>query len=114
VLGASIDIIQTDFGRIMVTDSDYIGKTTVDSSGNALSAVNTTSGTGAGARGLASFYGTPTKGNIIKKGNLFKMWGVAPYTVQLGQDGSGDIYDTKCLAMLGIRNPILAGWFDFA
>lgn len=112
VLGASIDIIQTDFGRIMVTDSDYIGTTTTDVSGAALSAVNTTSGTGTGARGLAAYVGTPTKGHIIKKGNLFKMWGVAPFTEQLGKDGSGDIYDTKCLAMLGIRNPILAGWFN--
>lgn len=112
VLGASIDVIQTDFGRILVTDSDYIGTTTTDVSGAALSAVNTTSGTGAGARGNAAFVSTPKKGVIVKKGNLFKMWGVAPFTEQLGKDGGGDTYDTKCVTMLGIRNPILAGWFN--
>jgi Family of unknown function (DUF5309) len=112
VLGATVDVIQTDFGRIMVTDSDYIGTTTTDSSGNALSAVNSASGTGAGARGNAAFVNNPKAGVLIKKGNLFKTWGIMPYTEKLGIDGSGDAYDAKCLAMLGIRNPILAGWLN--
>lgn len=113
VLGATVDVILTDFGRIFVTDSDYIGTTTTDSSGNALSAVNSASGTGAGARGNAAFVNQPKNGVLIKKGNLFKTWGIMPYTELLGKDGSGDAYDAKCLAMLGIRNPILAGWLSF-
>lgn len=112
-LGTSIDIVQTDYGRIMVTDTDYIGTTTTDVSGNALSAWATTSGTGAGARGLAASVINANAGLLIKKGNLFKMWGVAPYSVKLGEDGSGDIYDSKCLAMLGVRNPILAAFWNF-
>ena len=109
VLGATVDTIQTDFGRILVTDSDYIGTTTTDVSGNALSAVNTTSGTGAGARGNAAFVANFNKGLLIKKGNLFKTWGIMPYAEKLGIDGSGDAYDAKQLVMLGVRNPILAG-----
>jgi hypothetical protein len=113
VLGASVDVIQTDFGRIMVTDVDYIGTTTTDSAGGALSAVNSASGTGAGARGLASFVANYKAGVLIKKGNLFKTWGIMPYSEKLGVDGSGDAYDAKCLAMLGVRNPILGGFLNF-
>lgn len=113
VLGATVDVILTDFGRIFVTDSDYIGTTTTDSSGNALSAVNSASGTGAGARGNAAFVSNPKAGVLIKKGNLFKTWGILPYAEKLAVDGSGDAYDAKCLAMLGVRNPILAGWLSF-
>lgn len=113
VLGATVDMIQTDFGRIMVTDTDYIGTTTTDSSGSALSAVNTTSGTGAGARGNAAFVSNAKYGMLIKKGNLFKTWGIMPYSEKLGTDGSGDAYDAKQLVMLGVRNPILGGFLLF-
>src|SRR5574337_3860 len=112
VLGVSVDTIETDFGRLFVTSTDYIGTTTTDSSGNALSAVNTASGTGAGARGNAAFVSTPKKGIVIKKGNLFKRWGIAPFTEQLSQDGSGNTHETKALLAWGIRNPIRAGWLN--
>lgn len=105
-LGASVDVIQTDFGRIMVVSSDYIGTTTTDSGGGALTAVNSA----ATARALASFVSNPNAGLIIKKGNVFKVWGVTPYTEQLAKNGGGDTYDSKCFAMLGVSNPILAGW----
>jgi len=112
-LGTSIDIVQTDFGRIMVTDSDYIGTTTTSSTGGTLSGYTSISGTGAGGRGNATSIINANAGLLIKKGNLFKMWGVAPYSVQLGQDGSGDIFDSKCLAMLGVRSPILGAFWNF-
>lgn len=112
VLGVSVDTIETDFGRIMVTSSDYIGTTTTSSSGGALSAVNTASGTGAGARGNAAFVSTPKKGILVKKGNLFKRWGVTPFTEPLSADGGGDSFDSKSLLAWGVRNPILAGWLN--
>ena len=114
VLGATVDTILTDFGRIFVTDTDYIGTTTTDVSGSALSAVNTTSGTGAGARGNAAFVASYNKGMLIKKGNLFKTWGIMPYSEKLGTTGGGDDYDAKQLLMLGVRNPILGGFLDFS
>ncbi len=113
VLGATVDTIQTDFGRIFVTETDYIGTTTTDSSGSALSAVNTTSGTGAGARGNAAFVASLKSGLLVKKGNLFKTWGIMPYSEKLGTTGGGDDYDAKQLLMLGVRNPILGGFMLF-
>jgi len=112
VLGVSVDTIDTDFGKIFVTSSDYIGTTTTDSTGGALSAVNTASGTGAGARGLAAFVSTPKKGIIVKKGNLFKRWGITPMTEEIAPDGGGNTHESKCLLAWGVRNPILAGWIN--
>lgn len=105
-LGATVDVIQTDFGRIMVTTSDYIGTTTTDVTGGALSAVNTASA----HRVLASFVSSLKSGLIIKKGNTFKTWAKTPYSEKLGADGAGDSYDAKCLLTMGVDNPIKAGW----
>lgn len=106
VLGATVDTIQTDFGRIFVTESDYIGTTTgTDQSASGLSAWATASAT----RVAATFSANLKAGIIFKKGNLFKTWGVMPFTQLLAPDGGGDYYDTKELCLLGIRNPSLAG-----
>jgi Family of unknown function (DUF5309) len=106
VLGATVDTIQTDFGRIMVTESDYIGTTTTDVTGGALSAVNTLTA----HRSQASYVASLKSGIIVKKGNVFKTWGVVPFTEQLGVDGGGDAFDAKCLMTFGLNNPIKAGW----
>jgi hypothetical protein len=109
VLGATVDVIQTDFGRIMVATSDYVGTTTTDSTGGALSAVNTATA----HRSLASFvYGTKN-GILLKKGNVGKAWGVMPYREKLGADGGGDAYDLKSMLTMTINNPIKAGWLLF-
>lgn len=113
VLGQMVDLIITDFGRFPITDSDYIGTTTTDSSGNALSAVNSVSGTGAGARGNSTFISTPKKGLLVEKGNVFKTWGIPWFTEELGKQGGGNVFDAKGFAMLGVYNPIRAGWFNF-
>lgn len=106
VLGGTVDIIQTDFGRFMVATSDYIGTTTTDSTGGAIATVNSA----ATGRALASFvYGTKD-GIILKKGNCFKAWGKMPYREKLGAGGGGDAYDLKALATHGLDNPIKAGW----
>lgn len=106
VLGATVDTIQTDFGKIMVTESDYIGTTTgTDGSASGLSAWATASAT----RVAAVFSANLKAGIIFKRGNLFKTWGVMPFTQLLAPDGGGDYYDTKELCLLGIRNPSIAG-----
>lgn len=110
VLGATVDTIQTDFGRIMVTESDYIGTTTgTDGSSSGLSAWATASAT----RIAAVFSANLKAGIVFKRGNLFKTWGVMPFTTLLAPDGGGDYYDTKELCLLGIRNPSIAGTFNF-
>jgi hypothetical protein len=110
ILGSSVDVIRTDFGRILVTTSDYIGTTTTDSTGGALTAVNTA----ATARALATSQNMANAGIIVKRGNVFKTYAKMPYTTQLGADGGGDAFDSKCLATWGIDNPIKAGWLYFS
>jgi len=109
VLGATVDVILTDFGRFMVTDSDYIGTTTTDSTGGALASVYTATA----HRSLASFVSSLKNGIIVRKGNCFKAWAKMPYTTKLGEDGGGDAYDTKALLTFGLDNPIKAGWLLF-
>lgn len=109
ILGASVDVIQTDFGRIMVSTSDYIGTTTSDSTGGSLTAVNTASA----VRANASFVSNLKSGILVKKGNTFKTWGIMPTTEALGKTGGGSDYDSKCLATWGVDNPIKAGWLFF-
>lgn len=110
VLGATVDVIQTDFGRIMVTETDYLGTTTTTSSGAALTGYTTTSAD----RVQVSFISNPSAGIIVKKGNLFKTWAKTPFTEKLGATGAGDEFDAKCLAMFGVVNPILAGHLNFS
>lgn len=108
-LGQTVDVIVTDFGRIMVVETDYIGTTTTGATGGALTGGDAE----ATARAARTFLGVPYAGLIVEKGNLFKVWGITPYTVQLGQDGSGDVFDAKCFAMLGVNNPIRAAFWNF-
>ena len=110
VLGGSVDVIRTDFGRFMVATSDYIGDTVVDAADAAIANTNTY----ATARALCTYYNLDNAGLILKKGNTFKTWAKMPYTTQLGADGGGDAFDSKCLATWGIDNPCKAGWLYFS
>lgn len=109
VLGAEVDVIRTPNGRFMVAETDWLGTTTTTSTGGALASVNVTTA----QRASAAFVGNASAGIILKKGNLFKTWGVTPFTEELGRDGGGVANDSKCLALLGVRNPILAGLLNF-
>lgn len=105
-LGATVDVVQTDFGRFLVKETDYIGTTTGTA---ALTSWSTVSA----SRVAAVFSGRPTAGLIVRRGNIFKRWAIPPYTVKLGESGKGDEYDTKQLLAWGVRNPILAGALNF-
>ena len=106
VLGASVDVIQTDFGRFLVADTDYIGTTTTSADGSALASVNSATA----HRSVASFVAKPTYGLVVKKGNVFKAWGKMPYKEKLAADGGGDAYDLKALLTFGLNNPIRSGF----
>ena len=109
VLGATVDTIQTDYGRFFVTDSDYIGATTRDSA-DAASAT----WTGVSARrALLVFNSRPRAGHIIKKGNVFKTWAKMPETEELGRLGGGQAFDAKCLLTIGVDNPQRCGTLPF-
>jgi hypothetical protein len=108
VLGATVDIIVTDYGRIMVTDTDYMGTTKTSSAGTAITNVDAA----ASARALSTYISNPKNGVLLKKGNVFKVWGIPPFTEELGKDGGGPRYDAKAFAMFGVKNPTLAGWLN--
>lgn len=110
VLGASVDIIQTDFGRIYVIDTDYMGTTKKSAAATAITNVDSA----ATARALSTYNGDAGAGVILKKGNVFKVWGIPPFTEELGKDGGGPRYDAKCFCMFGVNNPQLAGWLSNA
>jgi hypothetical protein len=108
VLGASVDVIRTDFGDILVKDSDHIGKTTLTSGGSSLTGWSAASG----QRVQAGYYDQPKCGLVVKRGNVFKRWGIPTYSRALSYDGSGDNLDTKCLFSWGVRNPILGAFIN--
>jgi hypothetical protein len=104
-LGATIDVIQTDFGRFLVKETDYIGNTTVTSTGGALTAWASSS-----AERIQAAFSVNTKaGLIVRRGNVFKRWGVPVYSEEIAPNGGGKSLDTKALMAWGVRNPILAG-----
>lgn len=110
-IGAVVDEIRTGNGRFLVAQTDHIGQTTASGTGVALTtgfAANTT-GTWGGHTGLRAAsvnIDNPYAAHILEKGNLWKCWGKVPYSVQLGQDGSGDTFDLKGMFALGVKNPI--------
>lgn len=103
-LGASVDVIQTDFGRIMVTDTRGLGTTTTDSTGGAVD--NTT-----GTRSNRAFVEKSKYGLIVKKGMFAKRWGVAPYSEPLALDGGGNKFDYKGFCSCIVYNPNYFGYF---
>jgi hypothetical protein len=109
VLGGSVDVIRTDFGRFAVAESDYIGTTKNSSANTAISNVDHNSPTGLVQRKLSSFNSLPKAGLIIQRGNVWKSWGVPFFTEELAKTGAGNQYDSKGFAMLGVQNPIKAG-----
>lgn len=108
VLGATVDVIVTDYGRIMVTDTDYMGTTKTSAAGTAITNVDSA----ATARALSTYISNPKNGILLKKGNVFKVWGLPPFSEKLGADGGGDRYDAKAFCMFGVHNPQLAGWLN--
>lgn len=103
-LGASVDVIQTDFGRIMVTDSRHIGTTTTDSTGGAVAS--------SGDRSTRAFVEKAKYGLVVKKGMFAKRWGVAPYAEELAKSGGGQTFDYKGFCSLVCYNPQYFGYFQ--
>jgi len=105
-LGASIDIIVTDWGQIRVIPTDYIGTTTTSAAGTAITNVNSA----ASARALSTWITKPKYGLIFDPENLFFQWGVPFFTEELGRTGSGRTFDSKGYCMLGVSNTSLGGY----
>lgn len=96
-LGISIDAIRTDWGRWMVVPTDFIGKTTLNSTGG------TTDDTARSTRVYTSQAGY---GLILSREKLFKRWGVPFQPDTLQNDGGGTTRQVRCYATVGVGNPL--------
>jgi hypothetical protein len=101
-LGASIDVIRTDHGRLLVVESDWIGLTAADSAG-AYTATQTD----------RVFTVKPNYGYILSRDVLAKRWGVMPEKFKLDSGGSGDWAGYRAYCGLVVHHPQLHGHLFF-
>lgn len=120
VLGVSVDTIMTPNGRFFLAKTDWIGNTclTAATTAGLTTAVSANTGisawqTATTARSGAVFNRNPYAGHIVRKGNIFKMWGITPYTEKLATNGGGEDQEVKSLMAFGVRNPIVGGCLAF-
>lgn len=102
-LGISIDVIRTDWGRWMVIPTDFIGKTTLNSTGG-----STTDAT----RSTRVFTSQPGYGLILSREKLFKRWGVPFQPDTLQNDGGGTNRQVRCYVTVGVGNPQGFGYYQ--
>ncbi len=95
--GISIDVLRTDWGRMMIYPTRRIGTTTTNSTGGAVAS--------SGDRSTRVFTETPKAGYICKKGMWAKRWGIPFETMPLPDSGGGPTFDAKCYVGLVVYNP---------
>lgn len=103
-LGVSIDVIRTDYGRLMVIPTDFVGTTTTDAGGTPQ---------GDTARASRVFVESPKSGYIGKRDKLFKRIGVPFDTEELPNSGGGKKKVLRTYQTLGVGNPQGFGFFSF-
>lgn len=101
-LGMSIDVIRTDYGRLLVMDTDHIGNTTTNSGGTAQTDAN---------RSLRVYVNKATYGLILSREKLFKRVGVPVQPGELADDGGGTTRYVRTYLSIGVRNPVGFGYF---
>lgn len=102
-LGISIDVIRTDYGRLMVLDSDFIGTTMTNAAGSAQ---------GDAARSNRAFVAKTKNGLILSREKLFKRVGVPFEPDTLQNDGGGTTKQVRTYQAMGVRNPQGFGYFE--
>jgi len=95
-LGISIDVIRTDYGRLLVVDTDFIGTTMTDASGSAQ---------GDAARSNRVFVAKTKNGLVLSREKLFKRIGVPFEPDTLQNDGGGTTRQVRTYQAMGVRNP---------
>lgn len=95
-LGMSVDVIRTDFGRWLVIPTDFIGTTTTNATGGAVTDAN---------RSTRTYVNADTKGLLISREKLFKRIGVPFQTDTLSNDGGGTRRQVRTYQAVGVRNP---------
>lgn len=101
-LGISIDVIRTDYGRLLVIPTDYLGNTTTNAAGTAQ---------GDGARASREFVAKPYSGLILSREKMFKRWGVPFETEELAKNGGGTKKHMRCYVTCGVYNPTGFGFY---
>ena len=97
-LGITIDVVRTDYGRLLIVPTDFIGTTTTKSDS-----------TSASTRADRAFVEDGYAGYTIPREKIAKRWGV-PFTVnELAQTGAGTRKEIKCYLGLVVYNPSAFG-----
>ena len=104
-LGISIDVIRTDYGRLLVMDTDHIGNTTTNSGGTAQNDAN---------RSSRVYVNKASYGLILSREKLIKRIGVPFQTGTLADDGGGTTQYTRLYAAVGVMNPVGFGFMKFS
>jgi hypothetical protein len=102
-LGISIDVIRTDWGRLLVVPTDYIGNTTTNAAGAAQNDAN---------RINRVFVSKPKFGLVLSREKMFKRWGVPFQTDELANDGGGKTKQVRGYVSLGVGNPTGFGFYN--
>ncbi|CAK0780977.1 hypothetical protein CCP3SC15_850002 [Gammaproteobacteria bacterium] len=104
-LGISIDVIRTDWGRLLVVPTDNIGLTTLNSTGGAA---------GDTARSTRVFTEKPKQGYVLSREKLAKRWGVPFQTEDLSPDGASKSKVLRAYCGLVCYNPTGFGYYLYA
>lgn len=102
-LGVSIDVIRTDYGRLMVMPTDFIGNTTTNSGGSVQNDAN---------RASRVFVEKPKCGYIGKRDKLGKRIGVPFDTFEIPNSGGGTKKGLRTYQSLRVGNPQGFGFFE--
>ena len=102
-LGARIDVVYTDYGTLMIKETDFIGTTTTDANGNAIA-------NGAAGRVNRAFVSKPNYGLIVSQDKLALRFGVGFETDELGHDGGGVTKLLRTYCGVVVLNPMGFGF----
>lgn len=97
-LGQSIDVVRTDFGRLLVVPTDWIGATCLDSAG-----------TYTATRASRVFTEKPKWGYVIGREKIGKRWGVSPEKYDIAPMGAGERAGWRAYCSMVHYYPPLSG-----
>jgi hypothetical protein len=102
-LGRSIDVIYSDYGTLMVKETDFIGTTTTDSNGNVTA-----------TRANRVALNKPNYGLILNTEKVGVRFGVNFQKGELADDGGSQPKYVRSYASLLIKNPVAFGFQAFS
>lgn len=101
-LGISIDVVRTDYGRLLVVPTDWIGTTTLTSAGATTA-----------TRSARAFIEDQNRGYVLAKEKLAKRWGAAPERKELPDNGGGAKEHVRAHCSLVYYTPHVSAQFKY-